>query len=1203
MIMTGTDIGCLAITGVIDARSLGSCGTGEYQCYNGTILGYTGNTLKFNATQITNYSMDCEAACTDTDSDGICDDVDNCPTVANPDQADSDAGTAEMISYWKGENNANDELGANNGTVQGGVTYVAGKVGQAFSFDGSDDYVHTSINNLPLTDLTIEFWANENSGNTGRIFGYEDAGEGSNGLGLYFPSKTTPSLIMRNNGNTYDMSWGTITTGSWNHYAITISSSAGTKLYLNGVQTSSNAAAVGYSHNPSVSFNIGSAGLSGQYFKGLIDEVAVYSGALTAEEIASQYYAGLVGYGYGGDGFGDACDNCPDVSNLDQADSDGDGFGDACDNCINVANLDQADIDNDGIGDLCDNCPLIYNSDQLNSDGDGTGDLCDVCPNDPLNDADADGFCADKDNCPTVSNQDQTDSDGDGIGDVCEDMISTITVTPSDIPQNTFAIATSTVTCQNPDGCGDLTAILDPVPTVDINEPEYTANTVKMFTEVLDEDSDSLTGKIRIVTSGSEELSDMEIGTVNGIDFCYLSAPMETGNINNPAWGMCPGSNMNVRFVDRDCASAPPAYSNMWSDSIPFFEMAPSDICMMDVNSGNKADLIIESWNGWGSNLFYQGSAVVLELNWAGKIPSKIDISNLPAKVYTLEITANDGNSPEVSDSKQFVKTGQTTLVISGKGVISTIPGTLPFYTTDSNPQTSSDESCLANLGYGESCTVTWQVNATGEVSSSYDFFVTYESTTVSSDNSPTTKVTIIEVPCTDADGDGYYAEGGDCGEVDCDDAEASIHPGADDSNCNGIDENCNGVADDGYSPTPTTCGEGVCSAAGTLRCENGTTHDTCIPLDPKPVYSDGDNDNYGSQTSTQSACILPTGYLWFDEDCDDGDASINPNAPDICAPDDTVINKNCNPADDSQLHCGSYCGDMDGDGYVPDGVYNNYDVLHKIVCIFKHSGDCKDDDATIHPGATEICDGLDNNCDGRIDEGCPAVGKEDALALLASLSSSDSKSAKELATAIKELKESLGNRNAEGDKKIVWIDTTHISCRHGNKVFDHEKKAVHHLEKVTDASIKSSVNQAISIIVNADRNLALTAINEAPAGKEKTKAMEKFSKGEAETRNKQKIDEYKKAWKHLNSNKDCEKKGKVSCIDEITVLSPIGDLVTAVGDEVSSPDTVFTDVEDNQVAIKTDCNKCIKVGDVTKGWTITYILDDGTLAAKCAKK
>jgi len=105
---------------------------------------------------------------------------------------------------------------------------------------------------------------------------------------------------------------------------------------------------------------------------------------------------------------GDACDNCFEVSNADQADGDEDGVGDVCDNCLEDANADQADGDEDGIGDVCDNCLEDANADQADGDEDGVGDVCDNCPND--------------------FNPDQEDSDGDGVGDDCE---STPSPTPS----------------------------------------------------------------------------------------------------------------------------------------------------------------------------------------------------------------------------------------------------------------------------------------------------------------------------------------------------------------------------------------------------------------------------------------------------------------------------------------------------------------------------------------------------------------------------------------------------------------------------------------------------------------------------------------------------------------------------------------------------------------------------------------------------
>ncbi|MCP4589888.1 MAG: hypothetical protein GY842_04030, partial [bacterium] len=103
-------------------------------------------------------------------------------------------------------------------------------------------------------------------------------------------------------------------------------------------------------------------------------------------------------------------------------DVDDDGANDTFDNCIDVANTEQVNSDADTNGDACDNCPNTTNLAQADGDSDGVGDACEPVITTPgSNDTDADGILNPNDNCPNNANPKQEDLDEDGIGDVCDD--------------------------------------------------------------------------------------------------------------------------------------------------------------------------------------------------------------------------------------------------------------------------------------------------------------------------------------------------------------------------------------------------------------------------------------------------------------------------------------------------------------------------------------------------------------------------------------------------------------------------------------------------------------------------------------------------------------------------------------------------------------------------------------------------------------
>jgi hypothetical protein len=196
-----------------------------------------------------------------------------------------------------------------------------------------------------------------------------------------------------------------------------------------------------------------------------------------------------------------------------------------------------------------------------------------------------------------------------------------------------------------------------------------------------------------------------------------------------------------------------------------------------------------------------------------------------------------------------------------------------------------------------------------------------------------------------DADGDGFFAD------EDCNDSDATIKPGADElCDENEVDEDCDGLIND---------------------ADDNIAEDTLSAW-----YADSDSDGFGDGAGEAvMACADPSDgeevYFADNTDCNDSDAAINPDAQEICDPDN--VDEDCDGvADDEQAGTdpstkSTWYMDSDSDGFG--------DAAEQMLMCDQPSGyvaddtDCNDSEFTANPGAQEICDGLDNDCNDEVDE------------------------------------------------------------------------------------------------------------------------------------------------------------------------------------------------------------------------------------------
>ncbi|HXU75981.1 MAG TPA: LamG-like jellyroll fold domain-containing protein, partial [Methylomirabilota bacterium] len=197
-----------------------------------------------------------------------------------------------IVSWWPAQSNALDAIDNNNGTLLGNVTLVPGRVGQAFRFDGSADAVRVgNPTNLQLQDFTIETWIKRSSPTiatfgthtTALFFGY---GSGGYGFGMFDDGRLFLSKIDIDN---VALTTGLTDTNNFHHIAVTKSNTT-VVFYIDGVAFPEPAYSSAFSFSTQAAIGARGDTLDDSFF-GSIDELAVYSRALGADEILAIYNA------------------------------------------------------------------------------------------------------------------------------------------------------------------------------------------------------------------------------------------------------------------------------------------------------------------------------------------------------------------------------------------------------------------------------------------------------------------------------------------------------------------------------------------------------------------------------------------------------------------------------------------------------------------------------------------------------------------------------------------------------------------------------------------------------------------------------------------------------------------------------------------------------------------------------------------------
>jgi hypothetical protein len=213
---------------------------------------------------------------------------------------------SSLAYWWPANSNAFDIIGGNNGTLQGGVTYTNGEVGQAFSLDGSTGFISTSTLITNPQTFSLSLWFKTATTNGGVLISFDSTQTN--------PASNTydRNIYMDNTGALHFGVWTGVASQinsaagyndtAWHWVVGSLSASTGLSLYVDGVLAGNNPAVTNAVENYNGYWRFGEDNLlywpyqpSSYYFQGQVDEVAIFNTVLSSNDVAAIYGVGSAG--------------------------------------------------------------------------------------------------------------------------------------------------------------------------------------------------------------------------------------------------------------------------------------------------------------------------------------------------------------------------------------------------------------------------------------------------------------------------------------------------------------------------------------------------------------------------------------------------------------------------------------------------------------------------------------------------------------------------------------------------------------------------------------------------------------------------------------------------------------------------------------------------------------------------------------------